>query len=115
MMISDRELNARAQFVPMAELGQLLPGLCEQLSGDHDGVIAITRDGKPVMALISWESWLDTEDLAAGMETLEILMDPKAREALLRNGSAPDAADTIPGDVVIQKLVDEGLLDPAEL
>ena len=115
MMISDRELNARAQFVPMAKLGELLPGLCEQLSGDPDGVVAITRNGKPVLALISWESWLDTEDLAAGMETLEILMDPKAREVLLRNGSTPDAADTIPGDVVIQKLVDEGLLDPAEL
>ena len=115
MMISDRELNARAQFVPMAELGQLLPGLCEQLSGHPDGVVAITLDGKPVMALLSWEAWLEVEDEAATLETLELMADPEVMASIRRSEANIAAGNLIPGDVVIQKLVEEGLLDPAEL
>ena len=114
-MLDDKEIKGRAEFVTMDQVAGILPNLAKSLVDNPDAVIAITTEGKPALALISWESWLDTEDLAAKMESLELMLDPEARAALLAAKSNPAGADTIPGDELIEKLVAEGLLNPADL
>ena len=43
------------------------------------------------------------------------MADPEAMAAIRRSEADIAAGNLIPGDVVIQKLVEEGLLNPAEL
>lgn len=78
------EIPARAEPLPVEQAAQQLPSLCKSLGDNPDAVIAITINGRPALALMPWESWLETEDLAASMETLEIMADPKAAAALLQ-------------------------------
>ena len=47
--------------------------------GAHPATVAVTRRGKPVLAIMTWE------DYQAILETLEILSDDKAVERLRRS------------------------------
>ena len=114
-MLDDKEIQGRAEFVPMAQVAGILPELAKSLVDNPDAVVAVTDQGKPVLALIPWETWLELEDEAAAMESLELMLDPEARAALLAAKSNPAGADTIPGDELIEKLVAEGLLNPAAI
>ena len=59
-------------------------------------------------------AWEDTEDMAAMWETLEITADSNATAALSQSQS--EGADAlIPGDVAVQQLIAEGLIDEANL
>ena len=111
------EISFRAEPMPVAQVAEQLPALCKSLGDNPDAVIAITINGRPALALMPWESWLETEDLAAAMETLEIMADPKASAALLQAKAdhAAGTAEYIPGEVAMQRLVDQGRLDPALL
>lgn len=55
-----------------------LTKLPEEL-GDNPATVAVTRRGKPVLAIMTWE------DYQAILETLEILSDDKAVEQLHRS------------------------------
>lgn len=112
-MTDHTEIPARAEPLPVEQAAQQLPALCKSLGDNPDAVIAVTINGRPALALMPWESWLETEDLAASMETLEIMADPKAAAALLQ--AKAGKAEYIPGDVAMQRLVDQGLVDPAQL
>ena len=116
-MIDSKEIAARAQFVPMEQAAKQLRALCQSLAGNPDAVVAVTNHGRPAFALIAWESWQELEDMAATLETLEILADSKSSAALrqARNDLAAGIADTIPGDVAMRQLIDDGLIDPAKL
>lgn len=116
-MINDQEINARAHYVPVEDVARLLPGLRKTLASNPDAVVAITDGGEPALALLSWESWQELEDMAATAETMEILMDAEAMAALRQDQAdfAAGTADTIPGDVAMQQLVADGLIDPANL
>lgn len=65
------------QSLPMVEARNRLTTLPEELEQDREaGAIAITRRGKPVLAIMSWELY---ESLT---ETLEIMSDPEMMESL---------------------------------
>ena len=113
-MIGNTDSRRVTQLVPVEDLAELLPCLQKILNANPDAVVAITNQGKPVMALLSWGSWEDTEDMAATWETLEITADPKATTALSHSQSE-GADDLIPGDVAVQQLIAEGLIDEADL
>jgi len=55
-----------------------LTKLPEQL-GDRPATVAVTRRGKPVLAIITWEDYLSI------LETLEVLSDNDAVEQLRRS------------------------------
>ena len=113
-MIGNTDVRRVTQLVPVEDLAELLPGLQKVLNANPDAVVAITNQGKPVMALLSWESWEDTEDMAAAWETLEVTADPNATAALSQSQS--EGADAlIPGDVAVQQLIAEGLIDEVNL
>ena len=111
-MLDEKEIKGRAEFVPMDQVGRILPDLEKSLADNPDAVIAITAQGKPVLALISWESWLDMEDAAATMETLEIMANPEIMAALRQSEAEIAGGDTVPWEEVRQQLVADGLIDP---
>ena len=114
-MKADSNRGVTRQTLAIDEVAKFLPALRKTLSANPDAVVAITDHGKPVMALLSWEAWLEVEDEAATLETLELMANPEVMASIRRSEADIAAGNLIPGDVVIQKLVDEGLLDPAEL
>lgn len=61
--------------ISITEARNLLTKLPEQLAGEH-AAIALTRRGKPVMALMSWDLY------EAIVETLEVLADADLMAAL---------------------------------
>lgn len=110
-MLDEKEIKGRAEFVPMDQVAGILPDLEKSLVDNPDAVIAITVQGKPALALISWESWLDMEDAAATMETLEIMANPEIMAAL-RESAADEGGDAVPWEEVRQQLVADGLIAP---
>ncbi|MBI2831268.1 MAG: type II toxin-antitoxin system Phd/YefM family antitoxin [Chloroflexi bacterium] len=66
-----------------------LTKLPEEL-GDSSATVAVTRRGKPVLAIMTWE------DYQAILETLEILSDDKAVEQLRRSIKEVKEGKTIP-------------------
>lgn len=66
--------------VPITEARYELPHLLERFKQEPDtGAVAVTRRGKPVLALMPWELY---ESI---LETLEILADPDLMAALRRS------------------------------
>ena len=61
-------VDARREFTKLAEN-----------LGAHPATVAVTRRGKPVLAIMTWE------DYQAILETLEILNDDEAVESLRRS------------------------------
>ncbi len=58
--------------------------------GTHPATVAVTRRGKPVLAIMAWE------DYEAILETLEILSDEEAVEKLRRSIQEVKEGKTIP-------------------
>ena len=111
-MIGNTDIRRVAQLVPVDKLAEQLPDLQKTLAANPDAVVAITYRGKPVMALLSWDSWEDTEDHAAVMETLGIVADTEKMAALRQSKAEADVGNLIPGDVALQQLIAKGLIDP---
>lgn len=113
-MVGNTDIRRVTQLVPVEDLAELLPDLQKILNTNPDAVVAITSQGKPVMALLPWGSWEETEDMAATWETLEITADPNAMAALHQSQSE-GANALIPGDVAVRQLIAEGLIDAEDL
>lgn len=65
------------RHMPMIEARSKLTKLASQLEQDpEEGAIAVTRRGKPVLALMNWDLY------EAVLETLEVMKDKKLMEAL---------------------------------
>lgn len=85
--------------LPIVEARKRLTSLPEDLAKDREaGVVAVTRRGKPVLAVMSWELY---EGL---LETMEIMSDPELM-AQIREG-IKDMKDgrTIPWEDVEREL-----------
>ena len=113
--IGNTDIRRLAKVAPAEGLSEHWPSLQKIFADNPDAVVAITYRGKPVMALMSWESWEDTEDLAAGMETLEIMANPKATAALQESLAGIGSGNLIPGDVALQELIAGGLIDAEQI
>ena len=95
------------------EMAERMPEILKTFAGNPYALIAITdHNGNPALVVQSFEAWLYMNDQADALETLEFIADPEAMAALRRAEADIAAGNLIPGDVVVQTLVDEGLLDP---
>ena len=73
-MATDQD-NELGETLSITEARNLLTKLPEQLAAQRSA-IPLTRRGKPVMALISWDLYL------AIQETMEVMGDPELMSAL---------------------------------
>ena len=113
-MDNSKDISRANRTVPISELAQSLPVLRKTLNAAPDAVVAVTDHGKPTLALLSWDAWQELEEMAAAMESLEI-MDNPATMAKLRQAEADIAAgNLIPGEVAMQQFIAEGLIDAPE-
>lgn len=110
MMIGNTDSRRVMHLVPVEDLMDTLIDLQQMLQNNPDAVVALSSQGKPVMALLSWQSWEDTDAMAVSWETLEIAADPKVM-ANLRQSQSVGTDSLIPGDVALRQLIAEGLID----
>ena len=84
-------MNAQRETeeIAMVDARRELTKLPERLEA-HPATVAVTRRGKPVLAIMAWE------DYEAIMETLEILSDEEAVEQLRRSIQEVKEGRTIP-------------------
>lgn len=91
------------QSLPMVEARNRLTTLPEELEQDREsGAVAITRRGKPVLAVMSWELY---ECLT---ETLEIMSDPEMMAAFRQGVKEMQEGKGIPWEEVKRKMGYEG-------
>ena len=83
--------------VPITEVRDELTSLPERLSGAHE-TIAVTRRGKPVLAILPWEEY------EAIVETLEILSDEGLMTSLRQGIRDAKRGKTIPWEEAKRKL-----------
>jgi prevent-host-death family protein len=88
-----------AQTMTISRARAALPALSRKLARDADaGAVTITQQGKPVLALLSWDLY---ESL---IETLEILDDKEMMAALRQGIREAKAGKGIPWDVARKRL-----------
>lgn len=91
------------QSLPMVEARNRLTTLPEELEQDREsGAVAITRRGKPVLAVMSWELY---ECLT---ETLEIMSDPEMMASFRQGVKEMQEGKGIPWEEVKRKMGYEG-------
>lgn len=83
--------------IPLVEAGAILPELPKRLAED-DRAVAITRHGKPVLAVMSWELF---ESIA---ETLEIMADVDMVTSMQRGFEDVREGNLVPLDRVAADL-----------
>ncbi|MBF8266759.1 MAG: putative prevent-host-death family protein [Dehalococcoidia bacterium] len=83
------EAPRETEEITIVDARRLLTKLPERL-GSHPATVAVTRRGKPVLAIMAWE------DYEAILETLEILSDEEAVEKLRRSIQEVRESKTIP-------------------
>ena len=83
--------------ISIAKVRETLTALPERLAKDHE-TIAVTRRGKPVLAIMEWELY---ESL---VETLEIMSDPELMRNLRASIQEAQSGKTIPWEKVKQEL-----------
>ena len=83
----------------MVEARKQLSKLPEELAKHPEiGAVKITRRGKPVLAVMSWDVY---ESIS---ETLEIMADPEMMTAFLQGVRDLEKGNTYPWDLVKQEL-----------
>ncbi len=78
----------------MAEAREQFTRLPEQFEQEPELTVQVTRHGRPVMAVLSWELY---ESIT---ETLEILGDPELMAALRQSAQEIARGETIPWETV---------------
>jgi antitoxin YefM len=87
------------QTLPIMEARNRLTSLPEEFEKSPEmGAVAITRRGKPVLAVMSWEFY---ESL---LETLEIMGDPETMAAFRKSVADIQEGRTIPFEQVKREL-----------
>ncbi len=85
--------------LPMIEARKQLTSLPEQFEREGDAdVVAVTRRGKPVLAVMPWEFY------EALTETLEVMSDDTLMESLRQSIGELKAGKTIPWEEAKQEL-----------
>lgn len=87
----------RTENIPLFEAGSILPELPKRLA-EEERAVAITRYGKPVLAVMSWELF---ESI---IETLEITADADLMTALQRGLEDVREGNLIPIEQVVADL-----------
>ena len=85
------------EFIPIVRARAMLTKLPELLA-EENRAVALTRHGKPVLAVMSWDLF---ESI---METLEIMGDPDMMAALRRGIKDVQEGNLIPLEQVQSKL-----------
>lgn len=83
--------------LPITEARHELTSMPRRLSKKHE-TLAVTRRGKPVLAILPWE------DYEAVMDTMEILGDEEMMKALRQSLKEADQGKTIPWEKVKKDL-----------
>ena len=86
------------RLMPMMEARNRLTHLPEDLSSGRPDTVAVTRRGKPVLAILPWEHY------EAIVETLEVLSDPKLMAALRKSAEDIKRGRTYTSDQVRKRL-----------
>jgi antitoxin YefM len=85
--------------MPIVEARKRLTSLPEDLAKEREpGVVAVTRRGKPVLAVMSWELY---EGL---LETMEIISDPELMAQLRRSIHEMQEGKLIPWEEIKREL-----------
>ncbi|NOY54135.1 MAG: type II toxin-antitoxin system Phd/YefM family antitoxin [Deltaproteobacteria bacterium] len=85
--------------LPITEARHKLKELTEEFAGEHEpGAVAVTRRGKPVLAVMPWDLY---ETI---METLEVLGDEELTESLRLSIQDLRDGKTIPWEEVKKDL-----------
>ena len=85
--------------MPMVEARKRLTSLPEDLAKESDsGVLAVTRRGKPVLAVMSWELYEGLQ------ETMEILADPELMSQIRQGIKEMREGNTVPWEEVKREL-----------
>ncbi len=90
-------LPRETEVLTMVDARRELTRLPERLEAGP-AAVAVTRRGKPVLAIMSWE------DYEAIIETLEVLGDEDGMEQLRRSISEVKEGKTIPWDTAAAQL-----------
>lgn len=111
-MTIKHEIDVTDLAMPIDEVARCLPKLQKALADNPDGTIFITDQDRTTMVLVSWDGWQVMADI---VESMEVLGDKEAMAALLQAKAdhAAGTAEYIPGEVAMQRLVDQGVIDPA--
>jgi antitoxin YefM len=89
------------QSIPMMEARKKLTSLPEELEGQiEDTAVAVTRRGKPVLAIMTWEFF------EALYETMEIMGDEKLIHSLRQSIEEVRKGKTIPWEKAKKELCD---------
>ena len=87
------------KIMPIIEARKKLTSLPEELEhGGESEVVAVTRRGKPVMAIMPWELY------EAVIETLEVLSDKDLTRELSKSLKEMEAGKAIPWDKAKKEL-----------
>ncbi len=93
--------DSETRTIPMSEARKQLTNLPEQLAEQRQ-VVAVTRHGKPVLAVMTWELYEAIE------ETLEIMSNPELMAALKESIQEADDGKLIPlADVTAELGLDD--------
>ena len=94
---SDGHFDRLTEDITITKARDILTKLPEQLAQEHRA-IALTRRGKPVMALMAWDLY------EAIVETLEIMGDAELMAALRQGIEEVEKGELIPWETVKAKL-----------
>ena len=83
--------------IPITSARHELTSLPERLA-EEPGAVAVTRRGKPVLAILPWDFYESIK------ETLEVLADEELMAALRRSLEELSAGETIPWETVKAEL-----------
>ena len=83
--------------IPITSARHELTSLPERLA-EEPGAVAVTRRGKPVLAILPWDFYESIQ------ETLEVLADEELMAALRRSLEELSAGETIPWETVKAEL-----------
>ena len=91
------QLEYGTENISILEAGSILSELPKRLA-DEEKAVAITRHGKPVLAVMSWELF---ESIA---ETLEIMADDEMMASIQRGIEDDQEGNLVPLDRVVADL-----------
>jgi antitoxin YefM len=85
-----------AEFIPVSKAKSRLLALIRELD-EHQGAVALTRDGVPAAMLLSMDHFLGL------IETIELLADSRAMRSLRRSLKQAQRAEWVSHDKVFGK------------